>query len=89
MAKKDHNNDNDATLARMEQTLVAMFDGNAAIYEQNEEIENRKDFRRIATELTSAILDVRRQRLFESGAVDHVRTTTAKEYTRRNISKRG
>ena len=56
-----------ASLQDMEATLTEMFRGNAKIYEKDTDISKRKEFRRIAAELTHAILEVRRQRHLEEG----------------------
>tara|TARA_R110002124_G_scaffold193265_2_gene360546 strand:+ start:2312 stop:2581 length:270 start_codon:yes stop_codon:yes gene_type:complete len=56
-----------ASLLEMENTLAKMFRGNADVYEEDKTIDNRKEFRRIAAELTHAILEVRRQRHLEEG----------------------
>ena len=56
-----------AELREIEGTLIEMFRANTAIYEQKTDVEQRKDFRRIAVELTHAIMDVRRQRHLEEG----------------------
>ncbi len=77
--KKDTRN-----LRYMEDTLMKMFQGNDSVYEQVENIDQRKEFRRIAAELTTAILEVRRQRMFEEGEVDMARSTTSTQYTHNN-----
>ncbi|MBL1146624.1 MAG: hypothetical protein HND56_04720 [Pseudomonadota bacterium] len=56
-----------ASLQDMEETLTEMFRGNASVYNDNTNIDNRKEFRRIAAELSHAILEVRRQRHLEEG----------------------
>lgn len=77
-------NENTRDLRYMEATLLKMFKGNENVYEQVENIDQRKEFRRIAAELTEAILEVRRQRMFEEGDVDMARSTTSTQYTHAN-----
>jgi len=82
MAEKDNENTRD--LKYMEETLMEMFRGNNNVYKKVESIDQRKEFRRIAADLTSAILEVRRQRMFEEGDVDMARSTTSTQYTHNN-----
>lgn len=54
-------------LRKIEETLIDMFHANTAIYDKETGVDQRKDFRRIAVEMTHAIMDVRRQRHLEEG----------------------
>jgi len=86
MTKK---NPDTAPLQDMEDKLMEMFRGNAKIYSTDEGIENRKEFRRIAADLTRAILDVRRQRHLEEGNPQFVpesKPSAQRRYTTKRTS---
>lgn len=76
-----------ASLLEMENTLMDMFRANTAIYEKETSVEERKDFRRIATELTHAFLEVRRQRHLEEGSPQFVPETKPNAQRRYSINR--